>query len=331
MPAITLQICRVPITIKTRSRFLIDLFKDYFRYYKPRIFSGERCDPGISIELQVRRRLPARERLIPAGAEKLSQTGVIGWWREVSGEGERFYFDLGVAAFRADPRAGKIVGLVTREALEYPHLFANTYTLFPLLLLLRWRGIYHLHAAAVTSPHDELWLICGAQRAGKSTLTTALGLSGWSPVSDDSLLLSFDRGKAKITALRKYFHLGDELLNRWPELAGIARHDRYFDRTCVGGLEFFESMDLAERVFERIDHIIAPQIADENQSRRMAISSGEALLKLAEQSMFFQLWRDHTERQWLGLADLARGALAERLIVGRDLLDDPHLAGRLLE
>jgi hypothetical protein len=193
------------------------------------------------------------------------------------------------------------------------------------------RGQFHLHAAAVISPRDELWLICGAQRAGKTTLTAALGLAGWRPISDDSLLVSADQAGQKLRALKKYFHLGDELLRGWRALDGIARHHQYLDRTCAGGLEFFGTRDLADASFQRIDHILLPRIVPAAVSRLLPLSQSEALLTLAEQSTFFQLWRAHTERQWGTLTRLAQNAICHRFLSGADLLADPLQAARLCE
>lgn len=242
----------------------------------------------------------------------------------------RVYFYVGVAAFRVEVESGKIVGLVTPEAMEYPHILANTYALFALLLMLRSRSLYHLHAAAIVSPMDELWLICGAQRAGKTTLTTALGLAGWRPVSDDSLLVGRDETSVFLTPLKKYFHVGDELFLRWPKLNEAKKHHQYLDRTCIGGLEFFGTVALAETRFRKIDHIVLPQIVNEPSSRLEPIPCSEALLRLAEQSMFFQLWRDHTASQWQWLNELAANAQCHRLFSAADLLADPNQAAEVL-
>ena len=188
MPSLELVICGVPILVSTRSARLVRLFADYFRYYDPQINHAIATPAGaLKIELRLRRELPAWERLIPAEATLVSQTGIARFWRDGAPQGERFYFDFGAAVFRVEAEAGRAIGLIAPEAFELPHILANTYTLFPLLLLLRSRRVYHLHAAAVLSPDDGLWLLCGSQRSGKTTLASALGLAGWRPLSDDSI------------------------------------------------------------------------------------------------------------------------------------------------
>jgi hypothetical protein len=153
MPAITLAICGNQIFISARSPRLIRLFADYFSYYTPISFTpndqsphSAKCEPALQIELRMREQLPPREQLIPQTANLVSQTGVVGLWHQ-EGKGRqgdegawraesairiknlglqspipeskgRFFFDLGVAAFRVDVEAGKIVGLVTPEAMK---------------------------------------------------------------------------------------------------------------------------------------------------------------------------------------------------------------------
>lgn len=355
MPAITLAICGNPVSISARSLRLTRLFADYFHYYNPQattlsdesaVAANDHNHPTpIHIQLRMRDELPPREVLIPPTAELFSQTGVLSMWREAKSSlaesairnprsaisEDRFYFHMEVAAFRVDVSTGQAIGLVTPEAMKFPHILANTYALFALLLLLRSRQLYHLHAAAIVSPADELWLVCGAQRAGKTTLTTALGLAGWRPVSDDSLLVGRDDALAWLTPLKKYFHVGDELFGRWPKLNEATKHHQYLDRTCIGGLEFFRTRELAETRFRKIDHIVLPQIINEPVSRLEPLARSEALLRLAEQSMYFQLWREHTAQQWQWLNELAANAKCHRLLSANDLFVDPVNAARILQ
>src|SRR5205085_7817702 len=151
-----------------------------------------------------------------------------------------------------------------------------------------------LHAAAVFTPGGKLCIIPAAPRAGKTTLATALGLAGWQPVSDDSLLLEASHAQPSLTPLRKEFHLDEQLLVRWSDLARAGVSQRYLGRACVEALEYFGTVELAERRYPRIDYVIVPQVSGATHSRLEPLPPGEALLKLAEQSMFLQLWREHT-------------------------------------
>ncbi len=344
MAAISFEICEVPVCFTARSPRLLTLLADYFRYYQPRRESGVTKSSSaplasnwtqgrLTVELKTRRSLPAREQLIPRAAELLSQTGIVELWHEPAAlpAGERFYFYMGTAAYCVEPGRGCAEGLITRQAFVSPEILANTYTLFALLLLLRSRSIYHLHAAAVISPRKELFLLCGKQRSGKTTLATALGLAGWQPISDDSLLLRGTSSGAELSAFKKSFHLSDELLTHWRALAQLPCHHHYLDRTCVAGLEFFGTRRLAETRFEQIDYLIFPQITTHPSSQLSPLPLSEAILKLAEQSIFFQIWRAHTERQLKLLIQLAGAARSYHLRAGADLLANPMRAAEILE
>ena len=331
MPSLELAICGIPITISTSSARLTRLFADYFQYYDPQInTSVQVSQTPLSLELKLRRELPPRQKLIPAEATLISQTGIARLWREAKLSGERFHFDYGVAAFRVEPAQNRAIGLITPEALQYPHILANTYTLFPLLLLLRSRSVYHLHAAAVLSPDDKLWLICGAQRSGKTTLATALGLAGWRPISDDSMLVHFDGETPQLTALKKYFHIAAEVLERWSGLREITWRHQYLDRVCIEGLEFFGTRKLADTSFKQADHVLLPEITQEKISRLAPAPPSQALLRLGEQSAFFQLWSEHTARQWKALTILTRAATGSHLSSASDAIASPEIVASML-
>jgi hypothetical protein len=87
---------------------------------------------------------------------------------------------------------------------------------------------------------------------------------------------------------------------------------------------------LAGKSFTKIDRVVLPEITGEEESRVERISRGQAFLRLAEQSMFFQLWPEHTKRQWEALTILAAEASCHRLLAGRDILSDPTLSARVL-
>ncbi len=79
-----------------------------------------------------------------------------------------------------------------------------------------------------------------------------------------------------------------------PQLDRLTRRYQYLARTSVAGLEFFGTTELAEKDFQRVDRIILPHITGEPSSSLVPVPASAALLKLAEQSMYFQLWKHDT-------------------------------------
>lgn len=334
MTEIRLEICGVPVRFASAAPPLVAVFAEYFHYYSPQqsgLTALKAHDAELQVVLQLCDELPAPESFAPAGAELLGEAGLIRMWRAAVGGSEQFYFHAGASAYRTAPGRGLLEGFVTPAALDSPHALANTYTLLPLLLLLRSRARYYLHTAVIISPRERLYLICGAPRAGKSTLATALGVAGWRPIADDGLLLFEASGETRMQAFKRDFHLSVELLRRWPGLSGVTTRHFYADRTTVGGLEFFGTRELADVPRSRANTVIFPQITGEAESRLELIAAGEAVLKLTEQCIFFPLWREHTARQISLLARLVSGAACYRLLSGMDVWSDPLAASRLLE
>ncbi len=322
MAAIALTICEIPIRLITTSQSLLKFLSEYFQYYQPGIIDPPAAEfTGVSLELCLLSDGESSLEAIPADAVMVTESGIARLWKAK----DRFYFEFGREFFVLDPAAGRGKAWVTSEAMNAPQILVNTYLLFALFLLLRARHVYHLHAAAVLSPAEELWVICGPQRAGKTTLTTALGLAGWRPISDDSLLIDFDDEGPRLWALKKSFHLSQRLLDEWQDLKQIPRSAPHLDRMSVDGLGFFGASGNADRCYRKIDHIVIPRITDEAECRWSALGPAESLLRLAEQSAFFQIWPEHTRRQWNALVTLARPAVCHVFFSASNVLGNPKM------
>lgn len=334
MPALQLTISGIYVTLTTGSPDLAAIFADYFRYHissHPDLSPSQAEYSLIEIELIPVAVLPDRGAFLHSGAEQVSRTGAVELWRNEAPDGERFFFLTPGASYEIDPLEGRIRGFVSRDGIGLPHILANTWTLFPLLLALRARGRYHLHAAAVLSPRNDLWLICGPQRSGKTTLATALGLAGWSPIADDSVILREHGRGLSIEPLRKRFHVSRDLFELWSEHSLGREAVVYGDRVCLEGLERFSSLAAADQFYNRVYGIVLPEIINGQQlSQLTPVSIGEGLIGLAEESTFFPIWSDHVRRHWELLSLVALRARSFRLSAGRDILDDPRRAAALL-
>ncbi|HYE74002.1 MAG TPA: hypothetical protein VEF04_11760 [Blastocatellia bacterium] len=327
MSEISFELSGVPVRFTSDSPQLLNIFSNYFHYYSA---ISTDVTAAINVVLKFEQELLPAEKFAPEQAEFIAASGPVQMWREVLNDEEVYHFHAAVAAYRAHPHSGLLEAFISPQALDSPHLLANTYTFFPLLLLLRARSRYYLHTAAIISPQDRLYLICAGQRAGKSTLTVALGLAGWHPVADDCLLLSEVEGRAQLLPFKRDFHLSLEILKRWPELNDITKRHFYFDRACVGGLEFFGTSKLADLPREQVNALIFPQITSEPESRIERVAASEAILKLADQSMYFPLWTKHSAQQMNLLTQLTRRAIFYHLFAGTDILDDQKCAARIL-
>ena len=170
-----------------------------------------------------------------------------------------------------------------------------------------------------------MYLICGAQRAGKSTLTAAFGVAGWNPISDDGIILHRDaRGNAQFEAFKREFHLSTELLKKWEGLHGLtSRHD-YFDRSCIDGLNYFSSLELANQSYQKFDAVIFPMISGEEKSSLESISPSVAIQKMIGQSMYFPLGIKRVGHHFELLSKLCDSAKFYRFLAGKDIWDNPE-------
>lgn len=338
---LTFSLAGLPLEIRTPSKRLQELYAGYFAAYDPQLgeekgrepgcATGDLVTPGGRIDLFRVGRLPELAQLLPGGSRQIAQAGILSLWQGVSTATGQWVFLSEGAAFRVDGAAGRMTGWIAPAALALPQILANTLTVLPLLLLWRLKGRYHLHAAAVLSPRGERWLICGPPRAGKSTLTTALGLSGWRPVADDGVFLSGGPGELHLAPFRKSFHLDQRLWACWPLLAGVRQGPASLERILVDGISHFGTAELARSGWSGIDAILLPRISGERESQVAPIEPSRVLLTLAQESVFFPLCPPHPERQWSLLTGLVRQARGYTLSAGQDLLDDPLRIAQLLD
>lgn len=328
------EIGGVTATLVTPSSYLLSLYQDYFRFYSTA--SAETAlssKPAIKLYLQLKATSDDLKCLIPANAEFIGQQEITTIWKVLRRGRAQYYFHFtfGNALLRVEPERGIIVGVISEEALQFPHLMVNTYVFMTLMLALRWRDAYHLHTAAVVSPQNEVTLICGTQRAGKTTLTTALGLSGWHPISDDGVILQRStQGTTELQAFKRDFHIAAVLLKQWQALSNIEVKYFYHDRACVDGLAFFQSKQIADVKFNQVKCVLFPEITGERESALEPLPPSEALRRLIAQSMFFPLGGVHTNSQFTLLASLVKEASCHRLKAGADIWNNPLCAGQLL-
>ncbi len=320
MLALRFQLSGVSVCLLTDSPILFQLCLEYFRYYDP-----VQANPLDHFQIKIKLLLQAEHSLETSKpASHVSRVGVVELRRYAKRLHQWFYYRTDTALFRINPDSGHAIGIVNAKALELPNLLVNTYLFSVLLLLIRYQNVFHLHAAAVISPANKTYLICGAQRAGKSTLTAAFGVAGWKPISDDGILLQRSADdSAQFEAFKREFHVSTELLKKWEGLHGLpSRHD-YFDRSCIDGLNYFSSLELANQSYRKFDAVIFPTISGEEKSSLESIPASEAIQKMIGQSMYFPLSFRLTKTHFEILTELCSSAKFYRFLAGKDVWGDP--------
>ena len=85
-------------------------------------------------------------------------------------------------------------------------------------LVLRARGLYHVHAAGVVAPDGRAWLLAGESGCGKSTIAYALMRAGWRVLGEDGVLLQRAGDTLIAQAWRDTLQVSIELAEYFPEL-----------------------------------------------------------------------------------------------------------------
>ena len=242
-------------------------------------------------------------------------------------EGDDYFLTDGSSAFHLQPLIGEAHARIAEGFFSKPPRTQANFWCFGLLKLLRPRGLYSLHAAAVASEDPGGLLLVGPSGSAKSTLAIGLIRAGWNFLSDDAVLLRTQRNQVEAIACRRSFYVDAAraadytdcgLDGEEPDSTGAGRVRLRIDR------QFGEQY--AARCFPRI--VIFPTIKAQPQSKLRPMPRLGALRLLLTQSAP-QLFDRSTMAAHLDvLTKLLEQAEAFELDAGADLY---HAPARLVE
>lgn len=203
---------------------------------------------------------------------------------------------------------------------------------YALQAALRRSRLYDLHAAGVVEPATGRGFIFpGFSNSGKSSLTVRLAGSGWRYLSDDMLVLEETDGGVQARGLRRLFSVSAASIAacrpaRLDEALGTPVASDPSKRRLDPAIAFPEGR--AESC--RPSVICFPTITGESESRLRAIGQPEAMAQLIRLCPWAGYDVSSSRGNLAVLSRLARQAKSFLLLAGRDILDDPSLAPRLL-
>jgi len=228
--------------------------------------------------------------------------------------------DDGRSRLELHPDSGTLQGLVDPALSSYPvRSRRNLIILYSVMTLLRYRGLFGLHAAAI-SWNEVGCLLVARSGGGKSTAALNLVRAGWSLVSDDSVVLC--RGEDAVTA----WALRRDLLLKCSD-------------SQVPGAEQWERLAFPDRDLFRLRVadaypeqcrpactprlLLFPAVGGCRRSEIESIDKGDALFELLEQSTVADLEPSQTPAQVAVLTSLVNQCTSFQLIGGTDILTEP--------
>ena len=191
---------------------------------------------------------------------------------------------------------------------------------------LRRCGLFEFHSGAVVPPDEtRAVLIAGPSGSGKSTLTAKLAASGWTYLSDDTVLLRNDATGIEAIALRQFFALTPTTVATLPTMRttsiGHSRKARFTPQEFFSGHQI-ESAKPVVALFSTISR--QPVTRLERLSSSVTMSR---LLKLCPWACYDTISAsDHLTL----LGRLARETAGFDILAGTDLLQDSQGAADLV-
>jgi hypothetical protein len=192
-----------------------------------------------------------------------------------------------------------------------------------LVFLLRRAGWHHVHGATAKDQQGRGWLIAGNARAGKSTTAALLASRGWPVGTDDTAFLVDEGEHVSVKAYHSPIALregGYALLNRQAGQYQERRRKMACWPEELGG-SWLPSIEP--------DILLFPTVGD-SVSQAEPIGTREALAELVRWSAWVVLEPELAQEHLDLLARLAKQAKSYRVLLGRDLFENPNRLTELI-
>ncbi len=241
--------------------------------------------------------------------------------------GRGFFLACGASALDLLLSEGVGSGYLDEKFFSRSVYHQREFFLLSLLMLLRPRGRYGLHANGLKSERGGV-LIIGQSGSGKTTLTLSLARAGWRYGSDDATLLRNGEAGVQALALRHGFSCTNETVARFPELAKApllyhAQGKRVLDISAAFPDGFAPSC--------RPRLLLFPKVAPQDVSQLEPVSPTDALVALMQGSAGIMTDKAVSKVQLEVLKRLVEGSSAYRLLSGRDVLERSQTVSEILQ
>lgn len=228
------------------------------------------------------------------------------------------------------------LALIQLEAPEYykPAFLYRYVLLLALGRLVYPYGFVPCHAAAISAPwdHQQGALIIGASGSGKTTLSLGCAIGGCGLLSDDLVMLRYDRTEETIKAysIMPEISVRSGSLDLWEELSFLKAYpvDARDKRYCP--IEHIHQGAARTQVPVRV--LIFPQLITGTQSTLVELSRAQTLQALIEECVGKRSVYPEEDRQLFSLLSMLAGqAPGYRLNIARGSTDGPELVCSLLK
>jgi hypothetical protein len=198
--------------------------------------------------------------------------------------------------------------------------------LLALLMLLRPKGLYGLHACGLKKDGSGLLLV-GSSGSGKTTTMLNLMKSGWQFLSDDAVLLHETLQDVEALAFRKGFSVMPDVAH---DLGSLATGFEFDDPEGKKVVEFAADFGGGHCESCKPKFVLFPKLST-GVTRLEAMNPVEALLKLSQQSGGIMPDPNLSQKQLCMLKTLLQQVQCFKLHLVNDALANPDLVSNLIQ
>jgi len=224
------------------------------------------------------------------------------------------YLDYGGRArVLCEPEKGRCYISLLEPELEQLWLVTHPLFTIPLIEMLKRRGKFNLHAAAVAVDGSGI-LLPGTTGAGKSTLSIGLLRANFDFLGDDMVFVQQAKG-LRILAFVEKIDITDTTASFFEELSGVMDRDKRagWPKHEIDSGDFFSSRLVASATPKAI---VFPRVGNVVESTLLPIGVEEAFLELAPSVLLTET--RSTQAHLDVLAQLANTTPSYRLSTGLD-------------
>ncbi|HIE51597.1 MAG TPA: hypothetical protein EYP85_07535 [Armatimonadetes bacterium] len=248
---------------------------------------------------------------LPSAPQRGKRGVVVQGWAEE----EEFYLLFSeVAWVRGNWARGEASVYAREEALAQTAFLLHGVLKPTLLELLKGRGLYPLHAAALQRRQQGM-LLLGPRGCGKTTLTAALVRAGWQFLADDLVLLRRSAAGPEVLAFPEDLDLPPDVAAAFPETRPLLLATPQAGKIPCP-VEILSSTSVAWQAVPRLLLFLQP--VPKPRSDLRPLSPSATLPAVVEQSGFLGSRETAAEHLAL-LRDLVHQTVAYHLRLGQDL------------